>query len=58
MPIVLLKVTLLLGFALGSLPALRRASSVTRHLICACAMLDRYGRRNENFVLVTERRRP
>src|ERR1017187_4738832 len=38
MALVLFKATLLFMLALGCLPFLRRASSVTRHLICACAM--------------------
>jgi TonB family protein len=38
MAIVLFKTTLLFVLALGCLPFLRRASSVMRHLICACAM--------------------
>jgi TonB family protein len=38
MAIVLFKTTLLFVLALGCLPFLRRASSVIRHLICACAM--------------------
>ena len=38
MALVLLKSTLLFALALTCLPLMRRASSVTRHLVCACAM--------------------
>src|SRR5580658_3211034 len=36
--LVVLKATLLFVVALACLPLMRRASSVIRHLICACAM--------------------
>ncbi len=38
MALVLFKSTLLFAVALACLPLMRRASSVTRHLVCACAM--------------------
>jgi TonB family protein len=38
MTLVLLKATLLFALALGCLRLMRRASSVSRHLVCACAM--------------------
>ena len=38
MALVLFKSTLLFAIALACLPFMRRASAVTRHLVCACAM--------------------
>ena len=38
MALVLFKSTLLFAVALACMPLMRRASSVTRHLVCACAM--------------------
>lgn len=38
MALVLFKATLLFALALGCLALMRRASSATRHLVCACAM--------------------
>ena len=39
MSLVLFKSTLLFSFALACLPFMRRKSSATRHLVCACAMV-------------------
>lgn len=38
MALVLFKVTLLFALALGCVWSMRRASSATRHLVCACAV--------------------